>query len=192
MDSKSRKSSEKEGRSLGQNTGVIQILNRLRSGILTPCEVSLQERRACVTYLRLEGYTQEEVAEIFGVSRQTVVRDERANRKEAAKLVSELDVKAVAGGLIRLAGHLKTKALKEKDYALAWRIERELLSDLQGLGYLPKAAELHKVQVATFADLAKLAVEDRNARDTRKLKATKALPAPEGRSKSTRKRAGKR
>jgi len=178
MASSSPNRSEEPKRSSGQSTGVIQVLNRLRNGDLAASEVSMQERRACVAYLRLEGYTQEEVAEVFGVSRQTVVRDERANRKETAKLVSDLDVRAVAGGLIRLAGHLRTKALKEKDYGLAWRIERELVGDLQGLGYLPKAAEQHNVHIATFADLAKLAVQDRSATHPRRFEAQRALPAP--------------
>ena len=49
--------------------------------------------------------------------------------------------------------------IKEKDYGLAWRVQREVIADLQSLGYLPKAAERHDVQVGTFVDLARLAIE---------------------------------
>ena len=89
----------------------------------------------------------------------TVCPLEELGWQEAARLVDELDVKAVAGGLIGWARHLAAKAMKEKDYALVWRIERELITDLQGLGYLPKAVEQHEVRIGTFVDLARLAVE---------------------------------
>jgi len=76
-----------------------------------------------------------------------------------ARLVDELDVRSVAGGLIAWAKHLTAKAIREKDYALAWRVQREVVADLQGLGYLPKVAQQHEVRIGTFADLVKLALE---------------------------------
>ena len=143
----------------GGRTGAIEFLRRLRSGEVVAHEVSTQERRICVAYLRLEGYTADEIAEIFGAHRRTITRDEKANRKAAARLVDDLDVRSVAGGLIAWSRHLTAKALKEKDHALAWRIQRELVGDLQALGYLPKAPEQHQVQLGTFVDLARLAAE---------------------------------
>ena len=143
----------------------LNLLQRVRSGDLPPEEVSTHDRRVCVAYLRLEGYTQEEIAEIFEVHRQTVTRDEAAIRKRAARFVDDLDVRAVAGGHVGWARHLTAKALKEKDYGLAWRIQRELLGDLQSLGFLPKAVEQHDVRVGTFVDLARMAVEHGAAED---------------------------
>ncbi len=136
--------------------GALALLKQVREGMIAPKELSTQERRVCVAYLRLEGYTQEEIAEIFGVHRQTIARDERANRKDAARLVDELDLRSVAGGLIAWAKHLTAKALKAGDHALAWKIQRELLSDLQSLGYLPRSTEQHYVEVRTVADLVRL------------------------------------
>jgi len=131
-----------------------------------------------VAYLRLEGYTQDEIAEIFRISRQTVSRDEKVNRRRAAGEVDEIDVKSSAGRLMGLAEHLTAKALREKDYALAWRIQRELVQDLQSLGYLPKAVEQHQVQLATFLDLARLAAETRPEALVPEAAQAKALPAP--------------
>ena len=62
---------------------VVDILKKIREGFLDPKEISVSDRRICVAYLRLEGYTQEEIAQIFKVHRQTIIRDEKANRKEA-------------------------------------------------------------------------------------------------------------
>lgn len=136
---------------------VVDILKRIRERSLDPKEISIPDRRVCVAYLRLEGYTQEEIAEIFKINRQTIIRDEKANRQEAARLVDEIDVKSVAGDLIISASHLSAKALREKDYGLAWRIKTELIDKLQSLGYLPRSPEKHHVQVGTFLDLVQLA-----------------------------------
>ena len=112
----------------------------------------------------MEGYRQEEIAQIFKVHRLTIMRDEKANRKDAAKLVDEIDVKSVAGNLIVWARNLAAKALREKDHALAWKIQRELISDLQSLGYLPRSAEQLRVQIGTFVDLVQLATKKVNAK----------------------------
>lgn len=132
---------------------VVEILKHIREGLIQPKKISMTERRACVSYLRLEGYTQEEIAEIFNVHRLTIMRDEKANRHQAIRLVDEIDVKSVAGCLIGWARQLTAKALREKDYALAWKIQRQLISDLQSLGYLPRSPEQHQVQIGTFVDL---------------------------------------
>ncbi|GAF80741.1 unnamed protein product [marine sediment metagenome] len=140
-------------------SNVVDILKRIRERSLNPKEISTSDRRVCVVYLRLEGCTQEEIAEILKVHRQTIIRDERANRREAAKLVDEIDVKSVAGNLIACARHLIAKTLREKNYALAWKIRKELISVLQSLGYLPRSPEQYHVQIDTFVDLVQLATK---------------------------------
>ena len=71
-----------------------------------------------------------------------------------------MDAKAVAGGMIASARHLYNKALKEKDFALAWKITCDLQEKLQDAGYLPKAADKHELHISTFTDLATLAAEE--------------------------------
>jgi transcriptional regulator with XRE-family HTH domain len=138
---------------------VVEILRKIREGHLVPKEISVDQRRLCVAYLRLEGYTQEEIAEIFKVSRQTIIRDQKANRRESAKLVDEIDVKTMAGEHIAAARHFIAKAIREKDYGLAWKIHRELIADLQSLGYLPRSPEEHRIQIGTFVDLVEIATK---------------------------------
>jgi len=140
-------------------SNVLDILKRINEQSLNPKKISTSDRRVCVAYLGLEGYTQEDIAKIFRVSRQTIIRDEKANRREAARLVDDIDVKSVAGSLIAWARHLAAKALREKNYALAWKIRRELISNLQSLGYLPRSAEQLRVQIDTFVDLVQLATK---------------------------------
>jgi len=74
----------------------------------------------------------------------------------------------MAGELIASARHFTARAIREKNYALAWKIKRELIVDLQSLGYLPRSPEEHRVQIGTFVDLAELAAKhvDANMLDT--------------------------
>ena len=143
---------------------VVDILKRIREGFLDPKEISVSDRRVCVAYLRLEGYTQEEIAQIFKVHRLTIMRDEKANRKDAAKLVDEIDVKSIVSDLNIWANQLVSKATREKDYALVWKIKRELISVLQSLGYLPRSPEQYNVQIGTFVDLVQLATKKVDAK----------------------------
>ena len=102
--------------------GALELLRKVRSREVQPADVSPEERRVCVAYLRLEGYTQEEMAEIFQVHRQTIARDERVIRERTARLVDQIDVRAMVGGLISWGEHIAAKAMREKDYALAWKV----------------------------------------------------------------------
>lgn len=142
---------------------VVDLPTKIREGRLAARQVPVDQRRICVAYLSLEGYTQEEIAEIFKVSRQTIIRDQKANRREAAKLVDEIDVKSMAGEHIAVARHFAAKAIRDKDYGLAWKIHRELIADLQSLGYLPRSPEEHRIQIGTFVDLVELAAKNVNA-----------------------------
>jgi len=119
--------------------GVIELLANLQSGAVDPKTVTTEERRMCVSYLRLEGYTQDEMAKIFGVHRVTISRDEKMLAERAAKMVSGLNPESVAAGLVAWARHITAKAMKEKDYALVWKVQRELVVGLQQLGCLPTA-----------------------------------------------------
>lgn len=148
---------------LSATHSVVEILKRIREGVLDPNDLSIQDRRICVAYLRFEGYTQSEIAEVLNVHRQTILRDEKANRREAAKLVNDINVNSVACGLIAWSGQLRAKAIRQKDYALAWKIQTELVGKLQSLGYLPRSPERHQVQIENFVDLVQLATKQVDA-----------------------------
>ena len=140
----------------------VDILRQIKDGSIEPQQISLQVRRDCVQYLRHEGYTHQEIAEIFKVSRQTIIRDEKAIRAEHSILVKDLDIDAIAGELIVVANNLMAKLIRNKDYFPAWKIQCDLITKLQSLGYLPKAAEKLNLNVTSLADLIKLAEENQD------------------------------
>ena len=121
--------------------GVIELLAKLQSAQVSPDEVTTEERRMCVSYLRLEGYTQEEMAKIFNVHCATIGRDEKIMAERAAKMIKDLKPQAVVAGLISWAKHLTAKAMKEKDYALVWRVQKELVDVLTSLGLMGRRSE---------------------------------------------------
>ena len=122
-------------------TGVIDLLSKLQSGSIRLDEVTTEERRTCVSYLRLEGYTQEEMAKIFNVHRATIGRDEKVVAERAAKMIKDLKPQAVVAGLIAWAKHITAKAMKEKDYALVWRVQKELVDELTSLGLMGRRSD---------------------------------------------------
>lgn len=152
-----------------RKSGVIELLAKLQSGEVRPAAITLEERRSCVNYLRLEGYTQEEMAKIFGVHRATIGRDEALLAERAGQGIADIKTKEVAAGLIAWAKHLTAKAMKAKNHALVWRIQKELTEKLEELGIiaaLPRASDAPTQWVAVFG-------RETNDEDHR------LLPAPE-------------
>jgi hypothetical protein len=121
--------------------GVIELLAQLQSGQIAVDEITTEERRLAVSYLRLEGYTQEEMAKIFEVHRATIGRDEKIMAERAAKMIKDLKPQAVVAGLLGWAKHITAKAMKEKDYALVWRVQKELVDELTSLGLMGRRSD---------------------------------------------------
>lgn len=153
---------------------VVTTLKHIREGSINPKDIPARQRQLCVAYLRLEGYTQIEISEIFKVNRITIIRDEKIIRKGYKKLIDELDVKAIAGELIATASQLISKAVRKEDYGLAWRIRSELITKLQSLGFLPKAAEQVNIHMNSFVDLMRFAenLESEEIPDTKRIESS--------------------
>jgi len=112
----------------------LEILHALKGGELEPQELSQDERRTCVEVLREEGYSLARVAALLGVSPTTVARDERkiaeVRAAEAPPILSKV-LRAVQ--LERTADKVKSKAVEARDWALVWRVEKELQQLLSAL-----------------------------------------------------------
>ena len=99
-----------------------------------------------------------------------------------------------AGGILVVwARNLASKALREKDYGLALKIQRELVSDLQSLGYLPRSAEQFHVQIGNFVDLVQLATKKVDAEVIEpRANNKKQLPSAPDKGNHTRKKTKQR
>jgi len=125
---------------------------RARPGREKRMNKEIELRRMDVERLANEGSSQEEIADVLGVSLRTVERDMEAIR--AARVLAR-DEKLVAGQVIKLIaraegmiGALKKVAgrsgasdeMKIAAELAAWKVAKELAQELRAMGYLPNAA----------------------------------------------------
>lgn len=116
-----------------------EVLSMIRDGMLKPSELSAEDRRPVVAYLRIEGYSKEEMSRLFEVSSRTIAFDLAAVSKSRVKIMKGLSLLEVAGRLYENARYLARKARREGSYATSWKIEKELVESLQSLGFIYRA-----------------------------------------------------
>lgn len=119
------------------------LLEKLSKGEIKYMALRYSDRLSLVGML-LHDHTQEETAGILGCSRSAVVRCQNVLRDNATNLVKEVSIDRVAGRLISRAHWLSVKAARIRQYAVAWQIERELIQDLQSLGYVHREPQKHQ------------------------------------------------
>jgi hypothetical protein len=131
----------------------IQLLCRIKEGLLTPKSIRTGDRRLCVEHLLGEGYSTAEMAEILGVATRTILRDLSEVRASHAVKQDNKTVAEFFGNLVLQARQSTTRLKKiarnsgetgqtriEAENA-SWRIERDLILVLQKAGFLPVAAQ---------------------------------------------------
>ncbi len=116
-----------------------EVLSMIRDGTLKAAELGANDRRPVVAYLRLEGYSKEDMSRLFDISASTISKDLKLLSKDRTKIMKGISLLEVAGRLQEMAMHLSRKARREGSYSTAWKIEKELIESLQNLGFLYRA-----------------------------------------------------
>lgn len=116
-----------------------EVLSMIRDGTVQASKLTPQDRRPVVAYLRLEGYSTEDISRLFDVAASLISKDLKLLSKDRAKIMKGLSLLEVAGRLSEIARHLSRKARREGSYGTAWKIEKELIESLQNLGFLYRA-----------------------------------------------------
>lgn len=119
----------------------ISMFEAIKANTLNPRSLKRNERLQLVAFLRNEGLTQEEIANLLSFCAKTIWLDCRDIKRNAARLINEISVERVGGELIREAEVLISKAKKAKDYKLAWQIRCELIDKLQSMGFVYRAPD---------------------------------------------------
>ena len=146
-------SDEKQPQGGEQCTSALALIRQVQSGILSPGDLSAEDRRLCVAQLTSEGVSISEAAEVLKVSERTIARDRKAIRQSNAlqqdpKLIEEM-VGRVVMEADTVVSHLRRVARDKKASASdrisaergVWEVTRQFTQLLQGLGYLPSAAQ---------------------------------------------------
>lgn len=134
-------------------TGVLDLLQQVRSGKVTGKQLPVASRRMIVSLLAAEGYSGPEIAKVLGVSDRTIERDRQAIRESLALQRDPKFVEQTAGRVANeaeLVIQRMRRVAREKDVSPAVRVDAEhrcmqvlieSVRSLQSLGYLPQAAQ---------------------------------------------------
>lgn len=117
----------------------VEVLSMIRDGTLKASDLKAQDRRPVVAYLRLEGYSNEEMSRLFEVSSSIIKKDLEFLTKDKTQIIKKLNLLEIAGNLYQVAQHLSRKARREGSYAASWKIEKELIDSLQSMGFVYRA-----------------------------------------------------
>jgi len=131
---KARKKAASEKTELGSN----EVIRRINAKEMAGKDLSVPARIRVVNILRHQ-FTQAEIAELLGVCDKTIERDVKAIKSDTAEIVAEITVDAIVAELSRVATFLKGRAVKDKDYKLAWQIEMDYIKAVQDLGCVKRA-----------------------------------------------------
>lgn len=116
-----------------------EVLTMIRDGTLQAVDLKEKDRRPVVAYLRLEGYSKEEMSRLFEVPVKTIKKDLNVLSEDRTKVIKGLNLLEVAGRLNQIAQHLARKARREGSFGTAWKIEKELIESLQSMGFVYRA-----------------------------------------------------
>lgn len=140
---------------------VISLIQQIKAKQIDPQNLSAEDRRRCVEFLRIEGYQVPEIAQILRRDDRTIRRDLNQIRAENAVSPDPALVERVVGDLLQQAdssrAHLRRIAREQGASAMerhlaehaAWKVTKECVETLQSVGYLPKAptgvvADIHQ------------------------------------------------
>ena len=116
---------------------------------LDPAVLDTESRRLVVGALLLEGWSTQEMARLCGVSRVQLWKDKKVLRKAFANQVRELDVMQLAGEHVKRGIHIANRLQRMGKLEAAWRVRREVIQDLQSLGFILKAPTMFDVNLSS-------------------------------------------
>jgi len=117
----------------------IFILQQLQSKAINAKKLKPRQRALCVRYLTAEmKYSQQDIAGLIGITRETVSRIQKGNREQDSWMLTETDEREIAVDLIQKADALFTMLVKQGRYKDAWNVLREKIETLQSMGFYSK------------------------------------------------------
>jgi transposase len=133
----------------GPDKNVIAIIKGIKNKEITGKDITVDERRMVVNSLKLSGQGQDNISEILGVSRRTIVSDYKVLRQQQALAIQNTDTTEIAGEVYEIAKTCIRKAMVAGHYKTVSGIMRDMVELLQSMGLVyraPKAsvqANLH-------------------------------------------------
>ena len=141
-----------------RNGNIPYLIKALQNKILTPEQLDIHTKR-CIAYYLLDNMdvTQAQIANLLHVIPNSIYKMNVKRKRNYSYLANDIDLKAIVGHHIHIANHISQKLAKQQDWAGVWKVQRELIQDLQSLGYLKRIPDELKVTLQDrAADLARI------------------------------------
>lgn len=131
-----------------QNIPVVEMLQKIKAGLINPHKLAKETRQACVEVMDLEGYSHAAIAGLLKTSDRTIRRDTEEIRKRNSLRASPELTAMLIGDLMRMAKshYMRLKQLarsKEsspfemsKSELMAWKVISEAFQNLNSIGFL--------------------------------------------------------
>ena len=123
----------------GSDQSGITLLRAIAAGTLNADDLTVEERRLCVSILKNQGKTQDEISAMLAVSRRTIVSDFKTLKGRSLEVVRALDTWDVAAEVWDKAQACVFGALTDGKYKTVTNIMRDTVEMLQSLGVIYKA-----------------------------------------------------
>lgn len=124
-------------------TFATEILKKIQSQEIDPQKITIEQRRACVSFLLHERkWTQTEIAEMLKCHKQTITEDKQWLRKNQSIFNVDLlvDETELIYDYIETAKIASARLFRKGLEKFAFEVEDKLIERLQSLGYIRKVA----------------------------------------------------
>lgn len=156
---------------------VLTLINEIKDKRISPKGLSTEDRRRCVEFLRAEGYSIAETAQILGRNERTIRRDidhiqeshalapdPRFAERMIGQLAHEAEVSIAR--LRRIAREGSCSGMERlMAEGMAWKTFREFFEKLQSVGYLPRVPTGVVAEVYQRLDAEPIAAYDQLAKE---------------------------
>ena len=127
---------------------ILRLVKEIKDGTIDVNAIDEFTRKTLVFALLEEmTFSHGQIAELMGVSRGRISALNKKRKESYINLLTEVDLKSLVGNHMQVAEHCKTQMAKNGDWHGVWKVHRELLQDLQSLGYLRKVPDELKISL---------------------------------------------
>lgn len=127
------------GDNLGPDRNAVELLRLITEKKLDGRDLEKDERQLVVSALRVNGQTQDAIANLLNVSRRTIVSDCKYLRQMAALEVTTLETTDLAGEVYTTARAAIDRALKAGKLKTVSTLLRDMVELLQSMGIVYRA-----------------------------------------------------
>lgn len=122
---------------------LIEIIKKFRADPpeITMDDLSTEQQNELMLYMRVNGFTMTSIAQTLKKGVSYISWRLGKIKAEFAEAIAQGGWQSIIGGLCMSARTASEHAMKDKDWALYWKVQSELFDRLQKVGMVPMAPQ---------------------------------------------------